>query len=163
NGGRLELNGGIYRVVGNGNSNADEVTNGLFALGGNDGVNDGVIEASGLTIFAEGTGGRGVAAGATVGSSRTSGQISLADSTVMATGMDGLAAETAFGSALTSENSVLASTRGAGILLRDNAMLSLEQPQIITERETFVTEFSAADQLQQITVGEGSVAVENNG
>lgn len=163
NGGRLELNGGTYHVHGAPNPTAGETANGLMALGGTAGVNDGVIVAEGLTLITEGTNSRGLMAGARVGSTDTSGQIYLSGSSVAVNGANAVVGEVSYGSVLGIEGSVLASRRGAGIRLVDSATVTLNSTQLSAAQATFLSNLNSAGQTQQITLGAGSVATANNG
>lgn len=162
-GGRLEIDGGTYHIKGEKNPNAGELANGLVAVGGTAGVNDGVIVAKNLTIITEGAESRGMRAGASIGSAKTSGQIELSDSKVTVKGVNALVADVSYGSSLDVRNSTLVSQQGAGILLKDNATVTLVGTTMQSSAESFRSEFTQAGQVQTVTVGDGSVITTNNG
>ncbi|XSG81320.1 MAG: autotransporter domain-containing protein [Methyloligella sp. ZOD6] len=163
-GGRTTLNGGTLRVLGEPNPNpSHETANGLVALGGTNGVNDGVIVANGVTIVTEGTDSRGVLAGDLVGSDQTSGTVELHDTSITVRGRNADIAHVKYGSTFIAQGSSLVSRHGVGVRMTDNATVSLSGTRIQTAGPTFVSDFTQSGQRQTVTVGKGSVATVNNG
>lgn len=164
-GGVLNLNGGTYVVKGgpNANTSAGETANGFAALGGVNGTGDGIINASGINLTTYGADSVGLLAGADVGTTSTSGTINLTNSTVNVKGAGSQVANVLYGSKLVVSNSSLVSEQGAGIVLGESATVTLEGTTVKSAGETFVSNFTKAGQNQTITVGNGTVATENNG
>lgn len=90
-------------------------------------------------------------------------RIRVAGSIVTATGANALAAQVAKGGLLDIDGSTLTSRVGAGIRLLDDATVTLVDTHVSSAQETFVADLVTAGRSQQIVVGAGSVAVENNG
>lgn len=55
------------------------------------------------------------------------------------------------------------SNKSAGILLQNNAKISLTGTTVVSAGASLVSRFTASDQIQTITIGKGSVLTENNG
>ncbi|KAA0969053.1 autotransporter domain-containing protein [Aureimonas fodinaquatilis] len=164
NGGVLNLNGGLYLVQGGQNPNSPgETANGLVAVGGVDGQNNGVINANGINVVTQGANSSGIKVGALIGTSRTSGIVNLQNSNITVNGQGAYAASLAYGGSLTSSNSNFTSLQGAGFLLSDSASLTLTGTSVASLQETFVSQLSSSGQSQTISVGAGTVATRNNG
>lgn len=162
-GGRLELDGGTFNINGTTNPVAGELANGLVAVGGTSGVNNGVINARNLNITTHGAEGRGLRAGATVAGAKTSGHISLANSVITTKGVDAEIGNISYGSSQNVTNSVLISEQGVGFVLVDNATLSLTGTRVQTAQESIVSTFEESGQSQTINVEAGSDITANNG
>lgn len=163
-GGHLILNGGTYQALGSPNPNAPgETVIGLLATGGTNGVNDGVIEARGVTVLTTGDNAIGVRAGSPVGNANMSGTLTLVDSSVTSRGVDANGARVSYGSQLTATGSTIVSEQGIGIRLIDDATVVLDATRLEAGKESFVSNLEAAGVAQSITVGDGSTVVNNNG
>jgi len=165
-GGQLTLTGGTYHVTGGPNSGpSGETANGLVALGGTDEVAAGVIDAEGVSVLTEGADSAGLLLGAEigVGGPKTSGEISIKDSMVVVRGEGSDAARVNYGSRLSAEGSTLRSELGAGIVLQDNATVSLTGTTVEAKQESIRSLFTQAGQMQDISVGDGSVITKNDG
>jgi len=163
-GGTVNLDGGTITVNGGPNQNTPhETANGLVAVGGTGSSAAGTINASGVAIVTRGADSAGAKAGATVGTTQTSGVINLEQSTVTVQGNDAVAAEVSYGSTLTAVGSTLVSEQGNGIVLNDNANVTLTSTRIQAAEASLVSNLDAAGQVQNITVGSGSDLTQNNG
>jgi len=163
-GGRLVLDGGTYQALGGQNPSAPgETVIGLVALGGTNGVNNGVIEARGVTVLTTGDKAIGVRAGALVGNDKTSGTLDLLNSTVTSRGVDADAARVGHGSQLTATGSTLISEQGIGVRMVDNATVVLDGTRLEAGKESFVSQLETAGSSQSITVGAGSIVTQNDG
>ena len=161
NHGIVNLNGGTLHVFGGANEDPGslgaETGNGMTAVG------DGTINANGVQIITEGDYSTGLLTGANVGGTETAGTINLVNSSVTVNGVGADVAEVNVNSVLNLEGSQLVSAKGVGILLHDNASVTLKNTMLSAAEESFVSQLSAGTHVQTITVGEGSTAVQNNG
>ncbi|MFI3905383.1 autotransporter domain-containing protein [Ochrobactrum sp. S1502_03] len=163
-GGTLNLNGGTYIIQGEQNTNTPhELANGLVAVGGTSTTAGGLINARNLTIATHGANSYGFRAGTVVGLDQTYGIININDSAIVVTGENSHAGQVQYGSTLTINNSVLVSEKGNGIQLTDNANVTLNGTTIAAAQETFVSSLNKAGQTQNIKLGKGTVATQNNG
>jgi outer membrane autotransporter protein len=163
-GGRVTLTGGTYIVRGDSNPRPPgETANGLVAAGGSGGQNDGIVEASGITLDTYGPNSIGLIAGGDVAALRTSGTINLTGSRITVHGANGIAAQAVYGSTLKVTGSTLTSTSGTGIRIVDSAAVSLTGTNVIAGRESIVSQLDAAGSVQTIDIGTGSVLTANNG
>jgi outer membrane autotransporter protein len=163
-GGVLNLNGGTYNVLGEQNSNSPhENANGLIAVGGTATTDGGVIYAQNLVINTTGADSYGFRAGAVVGNDQTFGTIDLRDTTITASGENAYIGQVQYGSTLTVSDSTLKSERGIGIGLTDSANVTLNNTSIISGQETFESTFTKSGQTQNLSLGDGTNATQNNG
>lgn len=163
-GGVLNLNGGTYNVFGEQNSNSPhENANGLIAVGGTATTDGGVINAQNLVINTTGADSYGFRAGAVVGNDQTFGTIDLKNTTITASGENAYIGQVQYGSTLTVSDSTLKSERGIGIELTDDADVTLNRTTIISGKETFESTFTKSGQTQNLSLGDGTVATQNNG
>ncbi|CAP40521.1 autotransporter domain-containing protein [Bordetella petrii] len=163
-GGTVNLNGGSVTVNGEPNANSPhETANGLVAVGGTGSAAAGTINASDLSIVTRGANSAGAKAGATVDTDNTYGVINLERSTITVQGQAAVAAEINYGSTLTATDSTLVSEQGDGIVLNDNASVSLASTRVEAAGASLVSNLNAAGQTQNITVGSGSNLTQNNG
>lgn len=164
NGGRLVLNGGSYEALGAVNPNVPgETVIGLYAGGGLDGVNNGVIEADGVTVRTTGDNAIGLRAGSPIGDANTSGSITFNNGTVTSEGANADAVRVAYGSDFSATGSTLTSDNGIGIRLIDNATVNLTDTTVAAGEESFASFINSAGVEQSIVVGDGSTATANNG
>jgi len=163
-GGTLNLNGGTYTVRGEPMPNEPfEAANGLLAVGGTETEAGGVINADGITVLTEGANSSGILVGHPIGSALTSGQVNLKNSSVTVQGAQAQAAGVNYGSSLNVENSTLVSQQGAGVVMTDDATVSLVGTTVESAEESLRAKFSQAGQVQVITIGADSVLTQNNG
>ncbi|GAA5543688.1 autotransporter domain-containing protein [Brucella sp. NBRC 113783] len=163
-GGILNLKGGTYNVLGEQNSNSPhENANGLIAVGGTATTDGGIINAENLVINTTGADSYGFRAGAVVGADETSGTIKLKNTTITASGENAYIGQVQYGSTLTVSDSTLKSERGIGIGLTDSADVTLNNTSIISGKETFESTFSKSGQTQNVSLGNGTVATQNDG
>lgn len=163
-GGVLNLNGGTYNVLGEQNSNSPhENANGLIAVGGTATTDGGVINAQNLVINTTGADSYGFRAGAVVGNDQTFGTIDLKNTTITASGENAYIGQVQYGSTLTVSDSTLKSERGIGIGLTDSADVTLNNTSIISGKETFESTFTKSGQTQNLSLGDGTNATQNNG
>lgn len=163
-GGVLNLNGGTYNILGEQNSNSPhENANGLIAVGGTATTDGGVIYAQNLVINTTGADSYGFRAGAVVGNNQTFGTIDLRDTTITASGENAYIGQVQYGSTLTVSDSTLKSERGIGIGLTDSANVTLNNTSIISGKETFESTFTKSGQTQNLSLGDGTNATQNNG
>lgn len=167
-GGTLNIKGGTFSVHGGANENSPhEAPTGLVAVGGggNFGLASGRINAENLTVVTYGDNSVGFQAGADEGATygHTSGEISLVNSSIAVSGENSHIGWVQYGSVFSATDSILTSEKGHGIGLTDNAVVTLDNTIITTAQETFVASLNKAGQTQSITLGEGTVATQNNG
>jgi len=163
-GGTVNLDGGSITVNGEPNENAPhETANGLVAAGGDGSSSAGTIHATDVNIATHGANSVGAKVGATVGTTNTSGVITLTGSSLTVQGNGAVAAEVNYGSTLTSTDSTLVSANGDGIVLNDNGTVTLESTSVQAAGASLVSNLDAADQTQNITIGDGSNLTQNNG
>ncbi len=150
------LVGGTISAIGNVTVNTTG-TNGFGAFA----ESDSSIVLDGTTIRTSGTGGYGLVANndkATVG-----GIISANDVNVIVAGESTEVARAEKGGVISISNSYLESSNAAGIRLLDNATVTLNETTLVSALETFVSKLDQAGQTQNITLGQGTVATQNNG
>ncbi|WP_213980487.1 autotransporter domain-containing protein [Sphingomonas sp. dw_22] len=163
-GGHLILNGGTYAIQGEQNPNAPhETANGLVALGGVNGVGNGVIDATDLTVDTYGANSVGILAGGDVGDLQTSGTINMTNSAVTVHGDNSIAAQALYGSTLNVTGGTLTSTNGVGVQLTDNATVTLTGVTVAAGQQSLVSDLQTAGRVQSINIGDGSVLTGNNG
>ena len=162
-GGRVELDGGTFNIYGTSNPTAGELSNGLVAVGGIDGINNGIINANNINITTYGEDARGFRAGATVGPVDTSGSINLTNSVITSTGAGGIIGNISYGSTVAVTDSVLISEQGAGLLLNETATVTLTRTRVETAQESILSNFETSGQSQTINVEAGSIIAANNG
>ncbi|MGB6104387.1 MAG: hypothetical protein WBF88_11145, partial [Pusillimonas sp.] len=164
-GGEATINGGDIWVHGNPNPNAPgETSNGVRALGGNEGVGDGVANVRNASITTTGNDSAGVLAGGKIGNALTSGTVNLNNTQVEVTGEGSVAASVVDGSTLTaSDGSRLVSALGNGIEMRNNATVTLSDTIVQAGGASLLAGVASAGQTQNISIGGGSVLTQNNG
>ena len=163
NGGEATINGGRLSVAG-GMGRDGETGNGLTAVGGTNGSANGVINANGVTVITTGADSAGVLAGSDIGSDRTSGTVNLNNTSVTATGARATAAHVLYGSTFNATNaSKLVSVLGDGVTMKDNATVNLNNTTVEAKGASLVSNLTVAGQSQNITVGNGSTLLKNNG
>lgn len=163
-GGVVNVNGGVYQVLGERNPAVpNETASGLVAVGGVGGTGAGIINATGIQVTTTGANGVGLQVGGEIGTQATSGLIRLADSSITVNGANAYAAGVHHGSTLSATGSTLVARQGVGIKLTDTATVSLVGTTVQSAGQTLLSELNSAGQTQTIRIGDGSVATSNNG
>lgn len=163
-GGVTNIDGGTISVTGVPNVNVPhETANGLVAVGGLGSTAPGTINASNLTLQTAGPDSVGVKVGSLIGTDYTSGVVNLANSNITVTGSGSVAAEVNYGSSFTATGSKLVSSQSDGIVMNDNANVTLNNTTVQAAGASLRSELDTAGVTQSVTVGQGSVLTQNNG
>lgn len=162
--GVVNLNGGTVTVNGEPNSNSPyETANGLVAVGGTDIEARGVITATGTKVLTRGTNSAGIVAGGANGSQLVAGTVNLRSATVDVHGERAVTGRVSYGGELDARNSTLRSMKGNGIVMTDDATVTLVGTRLDAAQASLVSNLNTAGRVQNITVGSGSSLLVNNG
>ncbi|MDX3894059.1 autotransporter domain-containing protein [Pusillimonas sp.] len=163
NSGVVTINGGNILVQGGSNSSAPyESSYGARALGGNDG--DGIVNINNASIVTLSPNSYGVLAGGSISTVPASGTVNLNKAHVEVRGAGTSAAGTTSGGTLTASNgTTLIALNGNAIEATNNGTLTLNGTTTESSGATIQSNFNAASQVQDITVGADSSLGKNDG
>ncbi|OJY04925.1 MAG: hypothetical protein BGP07_09555 [Rhizobiales bacterium 63-22] len=154
-GGQVSLTGGSITTINDtGESTQDDDGSSAYAIYSSG--EGSVVLADGTTIHTLGQGAHGALVD-------NGGEVDLKNGAISTSGVNAYVAQVQYGSTLTISDSALKSEQGIGISLTDAANVTLNNTSIVSNGETFASNLRAAGQTQNITLGDGTVATQNNG